>query len=56
VANNFLVGGTYRDRLVRTDDGWRIEHRTLEPTWQHGNPAVFERGAERLATRSSGAV
>jgi hypothetical protein len=55
-GDNFLVGGTYRDRLVRTGDGWRIEHRTLEPTWQDGNPAVFERGAERLATQSNGAV
>jgi len=51
-GDNFLVGGTYRDRLIRTADGWRIEHRTLEPTWQDGNPAVFEHGAARLASQS----
>ena len=55
-GDNFLVGGTYRDRLVRTADGWRIEHRTLEPTWQDGNPAVFEHGAKRLAARTDGAA
>jgi hypothetical protein len=47
-GDNFLVGGTYRDRLVRTGSGWQIEHRTLEGTWQDGNPGVFEQGTERL--------
>ncbi len=52
-GDNFLVGGTYRDSLVRGANGWQIQHRTLEPTWQDGNPAVFEHGAARLAARSS---
>ena len=29
----FVVGGTYHDRLVRTDEGWRIRHRVEETTW-----------------------
>jgi 3-phenylpropionate/cinnamic acid dioxygenase small subunit len=30
----FLVGGTYADRFVATDDGWRIAERKLVPLWQ----------------------
>ena len=40
----FLVAGTYDDRLVRTPDGWRIEHRVLTVLWTDGNPAVLHRG------------
>jgi len=29
----FLDGGVYRDRLVRTGDGWRIAERVEEPTF-----------------------
>jgi 3-phenylpropionate/cinnamic acid dioxygenase small subunit len=29
----FFDGGYYRDRLVRTDDGWRIAERVEEPTF-----------------------
>lgn len=48
-GDHFLVGGTYADRLVRTPDGWRIQHRTLHATWSDGNPDVFTAAAERLA-------
>lgn len=42
---NFIVAGRYEDRLVRTSDGWRIEHRELVIMWTDGNPAVArERG------------
>ena len=29
----FLEGGYYRDKLVRTPDGWRIAERIEEPTF-----------------------
>ena len=48
-GNAYLVGGRYDDRLVRTEDGWRIEHRTLHCTWQDGNAGVFGEAAARLA-------
>jgi hypothetical protein len=53
-GDNYLVGGTYRDRLVRTGGEWRIAHRTLEGTWFDGNAAVFEAAAARLAEAQSG--
>jgi hypothetical protein len=37
---NYLVGGRYDDRLVRTADGWRIVHRTLTVMWTDGNVDV----------------
>lgn len=40
---NYIVGGYYDDRLVRTPDGWRISHRVMQQTWGEGNPAVIRR-------------
>lgn len=37
---NYLVGGRYEDRLVRTTDGWRIARRTLTVMWTDGNLVV----------------
>jgi ketosteroid isomerase-like protein len=48
-GNTYLVGGRYDDRLRRTDDGWKIEHRTLHCTWQDGNAGVVTEAAARLA-------
>jgi hypothetical protein len=42
-GDNFIVGGYYDDRLVRTPDGWRIAHRTMQQTWVEGNVAVVKR-------------
>lgn len=42
-GDNFLIGGVYEDRVVRTPDGWRIAHRTLTAIWTDGNPAVVGR-------------
>jgi ketosteroid isomerase-like protein len=39
-GQNYLVGGRYEDRLVRTPDGWRIAYRTLVVMWTDGNLAV----------------
>ena len=52
-GDHYLVGGTYVDRLVRTDEGWRIKHRTLHATWFDGNPEVFTAAAERLKAAAS---
>jgi 3-phenylpropionate/cinnamic acid dioxygenase small subunit len=41
--NTYVMAGTYRDRLIRTHDGWRIEHRELEITWTDGNAAILTR-------------
>jgi 3-phenylpropionate/cinnamic acid dioxygenase small subunit len=32
----FVVGGYYRDRLVRTPDGWRISNRNWHKQWVQG--------------------
>lgn len=48
-GNTYLVGGSYVDRLRRTDAGWKIEHRTLLCSWQDGNAGVFTEAAARLA-------
>jgi ketosteroid isomerase-like protein len=37
---NYLVGGRYEDRFVRTDAGWRIAHRQLTVMWTDGNVNV----------------
>ena len=39
---------TYTDRFVRTDAGWRIEHRHLSTTWTDGNAGIFAEAAARL--------
>jgi hypothetical protein len=42
-GSQFMVGGCYEDRYVRTPDGWRIAHRALVVLWTDGNPAVLNR-------------
>src|SRR3954453_20311953 len=34
--STYVMAGTYRDKLTRTDNGWRIEYRDLEITWTDG--------------------
>jgi hypothetical protein len=43
---NFIIGGRYEDRLVRTTAGWRIAHRALTMMWAEGNPVVVGRDPE----------
>ena len=38
-----MIAGTYRDRLRRTSDGWRIVERVQEYSWRSGNPDVIVR-------------
>ncbi len=44
-GDTYVVGGYYDDRLVRTADGWRITHRTMQQTWADGNREVVKRPA-----------
>jgi ketosteroid isomerase-like protein len=37
---NYVIGGRYEDRLVRTPNGWRIAHRDLVMMWTEGNLGV----------------
>lgn len=39
---NYVIGGRYEDRMVRTPDGWRIAHRELVAMWREGNPGVMQ--------------
>jgi 3-phenylpropionate/cinnamic acid dioxygenase small subunit len=40
-GDNFTIGGTYIDDLVKTPDGWKIRQKELVFVWQDGNPAVI---------------
>ena len=42
-GSTFLLGGRYEDRLVRTEDGWRIAHRELITMWTTGDPSILRR-------------
>jgi 3-phenylpropionate/cinnamic acid dioxygenase small subunit len=42
-GEQYVIAGRYRDRLVRTDEGWRIRERRLDRWWTKGNPAVTAR-------------
>jgi hypothetical protein len=37
-------GSRYVDRVVRTDDGWRIASREMRNIWRGGNLRVLELG------------
>jgi hypothetical protein len=40
-GSTLMVGGHYRDELVRTGAGWRITERILTVMWTDGNPDVL---------------
>jgi 3-phenylpropionate/cinnamic acid dioxygenase small subunit len=42
VTASYIIGGRYRDRLVRFDDGWRIEALTLDARWYTGDRSVLD--------------
>ena len=42
-GDNFIIGGYYDDVFVRTTDGWRIQHRIMQPIWRSGNAIVVKR-------------
>lgn len=43
-GKTFEVWGEYRDRLVRTGEGWRIARRTMVATWVQGSFDVLRPG------------
>ncbi len=42
----FTIGGYYRDRLVRTDTGWRLSAVRLVVLWTSGNRDLMRRAAK----------
>ena len=40
-GTNFTVAGRYDDKVVRTEDGWKIAHRHQTVMWMNGNSGVF---------------
>ena len=38
----YTVGCRYDDRLIRTDEGWRLCHRVLHRVWKSGDPHVIQ--------------
>jgi hypothetical protein len=40
VANRYLIGGRYVDRLVRDGAQWKIAAVTLQVRWNLGDPTV----------------
>jgi 3-phenylpropionate/cinnamic acid dioxygenase small subunit len=43
---NFVIAGTYRDRHVKTSEGWRIARRELSTAWSEGNLQVIAHALE----------
>lgn len=39
-ADRWTIGGYYRNELVRTPAGWKLQRVALIVTWSRGNPAV----------------
>ena len=47
----FTIGGYYDDRLILTEQGWRITAVTLTVWWRRGDEALMAAAAERGARR-----
>ena len=45
------LGGYYTNDLVRTDNGWKIEHCQLTVTWSTGDRGLFDVARQRWSTR-----
>ena len=45
----FTIGGYYRDTLLRTVDGWRIDGVTLTVLWRRGDESIMAAAAQRGA-------
>ena len=42
------IGGHYTNRLIRTEDGWKIARCALTVTWEMGDRNLFEIAAGRV--------
>jgi hypothetical protein len=49
----FTLGGHYRDTLVRTSDGWRIDGVTLTVLWRRGDELIMAEAARRGSAEPS---
>jgi SnoaL-like domain len=45
----FTIGGYYRDTLVRSPGGWRIDAVTLNVLWRRGDQSIMAAAAKRGA-------
>jgi hypothetical protein len=45
----YAIGGYYRDDMIRTDDGWKIERMRLNLLWQRGNRHILVQAREDVA-------
>jgi len=45
----FTIGGHYRDTLLRTPEGWRIDGVTLTVLWRRGDESIMVAAARRGA-------
>lgn len=43
-GGQLMISGAYEDELVRTDEGWRITHRTQTVLWRRGDSSVVPAG------------
>ena len=50
----WTLGGSYRDDLVRTPDGWRICAKRLLMKWEEGDRSIMQLAIERAASDGSG--
>lgn len=48
-TRSYVIAGSYRDRLARSNNGWLITHKSLEVWWTDGDPSVMTIAAERAA-------
>ena len=46
-SNDYAIGGYYDDRLLRTEEGWKIEAVTLQVNWHRGNRHIMQLALER---------
>jgi len=44
-GDNYVIAGRYLDKLIRTNDGWRITQRQLVVDWTEGNIDVVAKAS-----------